>query len=168
MRKRQVSAAWRDSALETGGFEDFDFECLPRHKTKWLPYVIVVVLFAVVTFSAQTYNILQHTRSSLSSTRHFDQDDICKLSVDVPYMPYVYFRDSAYVRPNILECGGSVLVVDEICASGKSIRARRCKSIYVEHVDEMIFFRKKRSLVEGTHAICLQHWIEVMAKRICD
>ena len=83
-------------------------------------------------------------------------------------MPYVYFRDSAYVRPYIIECGGNVLVVDEICASGKSIRARRCKSIYVEHVDEMIFFRKKRSLVEGTHAICLQHWIEVMAKRICE
>jgi hypothetical protein len=105
MRKRQVSAAWRDSALETGGFEDFDFESLPRHITKWLPYVVIVVLF--VAFSAQIYNTLQHTRSSLSSTRHFDQDDICKLSVDVPYMHYVYFRETAYVRPNIIECGGN-------------------------------------------------------------
>jgi hypothetical protein len=80
MRKRQVSAAWRDSALETGGFEDFDFESLPRHKTKWLPYVIVVVQFAVITFSAQTYNILQHTRSSLSSTRHFARKNTINMS----------------------------------------------------------------------------------------
>ena len=168
MRKRQVSAAWRDSALETGGFVDFSFDSLPRYKTQCLPYIAVFFLFLVVTFAVQVHAKLHQVRSSLSSFRNFDEDDICKLSTQVTYVPYVYFRqDRVYMRPRIKECGGQMLVVDEVCASGRTVQARRCKSIYVEHLDQKTFYKTIHSLVEGSDVICLQHWIDVMDKRIC-
>jgi len=143
MRKRQVSAAWRDSALETGGFVDFSFDSLPRYKTQCLPYIAVFFLFLVVTFAVQVHAKLHQVRSSLSSYRNFDEDDICKLSTQVTYVPYVYFRqDRVYMRPRIKECGGQMLVVDEVCASGRTVQARRCKSIYVEHLDQKTFYKK--------------------------
>ena len=172
MRRRKdnlSSAFWRDSALETGGFADLRFDTPSKRISRgW--YVFVLLCVAVSCAIARQQYVQQMVIVSVESFKAFEEDEICKLSNDSG-VPYVHFRDGSFLlQPRITQCEDMILKVEEVCASGEVVTAKRCATVQVEHLTlytPFFWFERKHSLFRDTKAVCLQHWVDVMQKRIC-